>query len=92
MKCRLSKNFYADDLTKMFGAGMDAQTVATELSDCNRRSQGCFIRYVVLPRQSREQQGGENAARFPARRQYRYVANEPTQYLATTGPLPTVPQ
>jgi len=53
-KCRLSKNFYADDLIKMYGAGITARTVAAELSECNRRSQGCFIRYVVLPRQVRD--------------------------------------
>jgi hypothetical protein len=49
-KCRVTKNFLADDLIKMYGAGINAQTVAAELSDCNRRSQGCLIRYVALPR------------------------------------------
>jgi hypothetical protein len=53
-KCQLSKNFYADDLIKMYGADVNAKTVAAELSDCNRRSQGCFIRYVALPRTRRE--------------------------------------
>ena len=53
-KCRLSKNFLADDLIKMYNGSMNAQTVAAELSECNRRSQGCFIRYVVIPRTQRE--------------------------------------
>jgi hypothetical protein len=53
-KCRVTKNFLADDLIKMYGAGINAQTVAAELSECNRRSRGCFIRYVALPRAQRE--------------------------------------
>jgi hypothetical protein len=48
-KCQRSKNFYADDLIKMYGAGISARTVAGELLDCNRRSQGCLVRYVGLP-------------------------------------------
>jgi hypothetical protein len=53
-KCGLSKNFFADDLIKMYGGDVSAQTVAAELSDCNRRSQGCLIRYVARPRTQRE--------------------------------------
>jgi len=53
-KCGVSKNFLADDLIKMYGADINAKTIAAELSDCNRRSQGCLIRYVALPRSQRE--------------------------------------
>lgn len=53
-KCRKHANYIADDLIKMYGNGISAQTTAQELSECTRRTQGCFIRYVALPRTQRE--------------------------------------